>query len=1059
MIRLLLLPLLLASTLLMAAPGPRTKAVEKPIAAGRPAAGVAPATDAAFTYVSPVALDERTEARRAFASLDARDQYVEGNLSYEDLVTLPVGIRKKIGESTIEMAVSKAVFLSDKAELTVYIRMTIPVADASTGTTDRVLFFGADRVGVTRNGGLTGDFRAVLLGDFVLPLRNYSIVLRGGVGMAQYGQVAGDDFTYAEFSCGSGFKEARIVAEVVFPREVLIPVSRDTYEEVPGRVTGGFMFTSNKGLHDVVIEGISMSTAFKIRGAGDFAFELNGLSIDLSQTQNPADFNLPGNFPTPKPLSWEGVYLKFLRVVMPPEFRKKGDSRRIYLDATNLLVDRQGFSGQLAVGSTVPDTGPVKLAEGDASGWKFAVDRVELTFETNRMTKGAFAGRIGLPVSNENSQGVGFAAQIDNAGKYHLEIANLNQVDFSFMRAKATLSPGSRLVLDVVDKKFKPKAILSGSMGIYAGLNDTGNTPVNENANNLIVFKGIAFQNLVLQTDAPRIAIGSMAYEQSGKMALFPVVINSFEILQPSATNDKIFAVGIGVSVNLMGTTTGKGFSGNTLVTFEAQENDEGRWRFTGLKKPVDIFLNTDVSAFSLNGHVSLYDNATGKGFQGGIDLTIQYPKRIQVCARAKFGYDVNDNERYWYVDALGSGLSVPLAGPLLLDGLAGGVYSKFRPLPPTNPVTVASMTCDSREAVMPYAYDKTVSLGFKAAALLKTTGDNFRGRVGFEIVLNSYFGVSSVGFYGRGELSAQPPAGGEVGVGNELAKNLKNVVASSPAMDKIVSTANRMQSRGRSVDDSLAPAPSGNIAFWFGMLWDSDNSTLHGDAEAYVNIGNALTGTGPYGRMGWMQLHFDPAKWYVHAGNPKDRLGLKLQLGPVRAQVASYIMAGHGIPTQLTLPPPQVISILNLNTNSSEFQRSGADAAKLTSGQGLALGVALDVNTGPMQYAIFYGQFGVGAGVDLLMLKSNPPLSCSGTDAGSNGYYGSGQFYAYLQGEFGVRFKRRYYEVISGGVAARLQGGMPKPAWFDGRVGGKVRILGAKIKFQMNVAMGNPCN
>ena len=366
-------------------------------------------------------------------------------------------------------------------------------------------------------------------------------------------------------------------------------------------------------------------------------------------------------------------------------------------------------------------------------------------------------------------------------------------------------------------------------------------------------------------------------------------------------------------------------------------------------------------------------------------------------------------------------------------------------------------MSCESVQTGMPYVYDNTVRLGFKAAALLKTNGDNFRGRVGFEIVLNQNFGVSSLAFYGRGELSAKPPAGGLAETGNQLVDNFKNVAKSTPVVDKDVPSANSVTGNGKKVDLNPVPAPQGNIAFWFGLLWDLDNNMLHGDAEAYVNIGNVLTGTGPYGRMGWMQLHFDPSKWYVHAGNPKDRLGLMVQLGPVRARMNSYIMAGHGIPTQLTPPPPQVVSMLNLNTNSAAFQRPASEIAKLESGEGLALGVGLDVNTGPMQQGFLYGQFGIGAGVDLLMLKRNN-LTC-GSDAGSNGYYGLGQFYAYLQGQFGVRIRQRNYEVLSAGIAAQLQGGMPKPAWVSGKIGGQIRIGGwAKVKFQMDMKMGEEC-
>ena len=405
------------------------------------------------------------------------------------------------------------------------------------------------------------------------------------------------------------------------------------------------------------------------------------------------------------------------------------------------------------------------------------------------------------------------------------------------------------------------------------------------------------------------------------------------------------------------------------------------------------------------------------------------------------------------------AGLNVPVVGPLLMEGFAGGAYSKFRPDPPFNATTIANMECNPNAPTsIPYTYDKTVGLGFKAAIMLKTTGDGFRGRVGFEIVLNRSYGVSSISFYGRGELSAKIPTDRIAGVGNQLANNLRNVANSSPAVSSIVSSAAEVRKKGKQVDDNPGSAPEGNIAFWFGMLWDFENDVMHGEAEAYINIGNVLVGNGPNGRMGWMSMHFAPNSCYIHAGNPQDRLGLKVQIGPVRAQVSSYVMMGHGIPTQLPLPPAQVVNLLNLNTSSSAFQRSTADRDSLTTGSGFALGFDLSIDTGPQQFAMFYGQFGVGAGIDMLLLKRNG-ISVCGTDAGSNGFYALGQFYAYLQAEVGIRVRQKKFEILSAGVAALMQGGMPNPAWMSGHVGGKFRIFGIKRNFDFNVRLGNECS
>lgn len=1014
---------------------------------------VAPASDAQMAIVSDSSSSERQKARSVFAALDAENQYQDSLSSFEDLRVLPIGIRKKVGNNTIELAITKGTIYANKAELTVYIRMTMPVSDPNSSAKERQLFFGADQVGITRSGGLTGDFRAVLLGDFILPLRSFTIILKGGGGLAPNGQVNGA-VTYAQFSCGSGFKEARLVADVVFPRDVLVPLDpSQNFEPFPSnqRVRASFDFFSTKGLHDVLIS-LTFNTPFAVANHERFAFVVSNVSLDLSTVNNPTNFTTPQGYPvaTQDP-TWQGVYIQQFSLILPPEFKKKTTGERVGLTAQNVLIDKLGFTGTVSAGIVGQPVLP--LDQGDASGWKFGVDRFSVSFMTNKLVGGSFAGRISLPVNPDESGALAYEAAIEQSGNYRLSVANLTDLNFKFMRAKATIYRGSEVTLAVVDGKFKPRAVLHGAMGIYSNLGDSDGTPIDTTKNNTLTFKGIRFENLVLQTESPRLSFGMLAYERSGSnMANFPVVL---EELSAKTENNSIL-IGLGISVNLMKSGEGKGFNGRAFLTLEAQEVN-GTWKFVGIRRPIDIALDASVSAFELQGRIQLYEDETERGFKGAIKLKIKPPnKEILVCARAVFGYNFVDQERYWYVDGLASGLEIPIAGPLVLDGFAGGLYSKFRPIG-TGGTAATSRDCDGPNTGIPYRYDKTVGLGFRAAVLLKVKNSEnaFRGRVGFEIVLNRNYGISTIGFYGHGELMVSNP---DIASNTaQLTKNFKNVAkTSNENSDKPISQPEMLRKASSIDSNAVNSRPAGAIAFWVGLVWNLDKGELHGEAEAYANIGSVMRGIGPYGRIGRVELHFDAQKWYIHVGKPTDKLGVMVGFGPVVARTGMYLMVGHGVPNQLPAPPVQVTQLIQVPTSS--LTRPASDAQQILDGKGFAMGLDINVSTGPLQFAALYGQFGVGAGVDFLARKYNS-FTC-GYDAGSNGVYAVGQFYAYVQGEIGLRVGRRTFTIFNAGVAGLMQGGFPNPAWFSGSVGGRYSVLGGlvKDKFNFNVKLGTPC-
>ena len=281
---------------------------------------VAPATNNQISAESEV-----TKAQNMFVGLDAQNQYRDGLNSFDDLAELPIGIRKKVGNNTIELAIASGFVDTDHAELTIYLRMTMPVTDPNDpSVTTRQLYFGADQIRMTRMGGLTGDFRAVLLGDFTIPYKSFTIKLKGGNGLSPQG-IVNEALTYAEFTCGNGFKQARLVAEVTFPRTTLVPLdANNNFEPVANplaRVKGTFDFFSTKGLHDVLIQ-MNFNTPFAVAKYERFAFVVSNVALDLSTVNNPTNFIVPEGYPVTDN-TWQGVYIQQFSLILPPEFKKK----------------------------------------------------------------------------------------------------------------------------------------------------------------------------------------------------------------------------------------------------------------------------------------------------------------------------------------------------------------------------------------------------------------------------------------------------------------------------------------------------------------------------------------------------------------------------------------------------------------------------------------------------------------------------------------------------------------------------------------------------------------
>ena len=989
---------------------------------------------------------DRDTAAGLFNFLDSRNNYVE-NLQLQDLTVLPVGLKKSLSDNNglLEIGILKAIFFTDRAELSVFVRLKIPSPDPNSTIKERELFFGADKVVFSRDGGLLGDFQLVLLGDFVQPLGNMTLRFKGGLNRFVSPDIATQ--TYATVSCES-LAGLGIAAEVIFPRSMLVPINPTDGAVLPtGQVTLEFKVNAPKFPNFLISINPQQPVAFAVANYEKFGFIVGGLSLDLSDLENPP--GIPGEYfaqagndqPGGDLNKWRGVYIAELNVLLPSEFKERGKTVRTQLTATNMLYDRNGVSGRVGMTGV-----PLNLT---ASGWAMSLRDFELAFEKNKLIGGHFGGDLTLPIAPDDV--IRYDALIDRQANYELSLANVTALRFKLWRATAELAPNSGVTLAVVDGAFKPQAILHGRMGIFTTIK--GDSATKQTAR--IGFDGVVFEGLKLQTEEPYLSATYFGYEGDSKLAGFPVTVQRIGV---QFANDTV-ALRFGMRINLMKDRFG-GETDFTIVGQFNRINDLHTWTFKRIKIN-NICVKGTIGTFTLDGCVALFENdpTYGEGFGGRIGFAMKDPAPIKGGdVAAMFG--AKDAYRYWFVSG-GVALTkpIPIAGPLSINALYLSAYHNMTAstVQTPNPVFL-STSVDSPFARTKYDPSETIHLGFKAVVGLTAIRDNvFRGSAALEMAFSRSDGLNSIGLYGEGQLAGSFTAvTGSDKVNNLMGKYQK---VATDVTSKYEINKQQIEQKAKANFDKLKES-NGEISGRLAIIYDRPNHTLHGDAEVFVNIGKQpllITGTGPGGRAGWMVMHFyDQTDWYVHAGtpDPAKRIGLQMGFPGLTARTAGYFMAGYGIP-DIPAPPVQVTSMFrNWNAHAQKFKRTDAQKDSLKTGKGVAFGANVALRW-DIDLWIPYLRIDALAGFDVMM--KSPYTQCR---PNPHDWYARGQAYAFLQGEAGVKiFGRR--PLITVATAALLDAGLPDPAWLQGQLALKLklgRVFNKTINFDLAMNRDRIC-
>ena len=812
----------------------------------------------------------------------------------------------------------------------------------------------------------------------------------------------GDHSNYIEWDC-SGFKSVNLKGQFVFQKGWLEPLyEKDT------SVTATFQITA-KDLHNIMAR-VDI-TPFAIKGVKDFGFEVKEAVVDMSDVANPDGLMLTGSDVAAwdgEPNLWKGFYLKQLNIFLPPQLAN-GKGERPVVSATDMTIDNSGISGKFSAANII------KIGDASASGWPLSVDYIEVQLLHNKVAGGSLKGDINISFLGDSS--MRYMATIETRQDdtyYAFVLETTKEKTYHTFLGDIHIFPNSQVKIEKYKGQFIPSAVLHGKVDLNKGV---------------LKAPGISFQDLTISTQKPYVHKGTLSLDGSVgfKIGSFQCGFDDISIGFSSGQ----FAIGAHVRIGLMNSED-KGFAATTGVTVlgsvkeEKETINDGkytyerthtRWKFDKVKVN-DIALVVKTSAFELEGMIALYEDhpVYGNGFKGKISLKLPaLPAKI--VAHAMFGS--KDDYRYWHVDAFVP-IRIPVATGFSIRRLLGGLsYHMERP-PVPDPYSMGESDTTgmkNSDELLTYVPSREAGLGFLAGVTIATdpTATVFNADVMLEIMFSTEGGLRYVQFDGKGYFFSN------------LSQKDANQQAQAPISAQVY------------------------------IRYDKTNSTFHASIKTYINVFGIIKGTGPNNLAVEAVMHFEPGQWWMYVGRPSQMMGLTIA---GLATVQSYFMAGTRV-EDMPPPPPEVTSVLDIGSGNF-MEKENA----MSTGRGIGFGMHFKVAVGiGKDKGFIYAYLGIGAGTDIL-LRDYGEARCKGSNGpiGINGWYASGQAYAYLQGRVGVRVKilgrKKEFDILYLSAAALLQAKLPNPAWFRGAVGVKYSILGGLVKGKamLKMEVGSEC-
>jgi hypothetical protein len=848
--------------------------------------------------------------------------------------------------------------------------------------------------------------------------------------------IKGTENTFVSVDC-MGFAGIGVEAEIEICRDYVIPIDPGTEEILPEpeRVHASFQAffpTWNDFYLEVTID------PFVVKGVEDVKWHVSQVVVDFS------DWISPGSPASPPPgysnpfagswgfsPQWKGFYAGNFSASLPKQF---SDGDPVTIGVQDIVIDGMGFSGQIYA------AGVLDLSDGNAGGWAFSIDTIDITIIANQLQDAGFCGLIHVPlISNANDCNTGpatagdclrYDAFVEPGNGYHFAVfmpAEQYCIDM-WKGSSVRLNNNTHIAMKYGNGEFDMLATLYGRVSIKGDTAGSIGFDIGE----------IVFEKVQLSNKDPYFSPGLWKFPVTlgANLGGFGLTLSNIKMEKTEEGDPALgFTAQLAIVNDEVPLTAAAGFK---IVGEKVEYNGRHRWKFRSVKVNKIYVDGSFPGVERIVGILEFFeqDPVYGTGFRGGVGVAFE-GVNASVSALAHFGK--KSTYKYFFVDALACA-SIPIAPGLNLTGIGGGVYyhmnrrqSEYSLPACAGPPVIPQQLGVSLSGIT-YVPDSTRLLGLKATvamAIAKEAALNVNAT--FEALFvqtnNSLgFGLERIDFYGNARLLANSD------------------ITASPAE----SSAGTPPLNGASLN--------ANVKFTLNF----QNKTLSGDMETFLNTpGNFISGSGPNGRVTQAELYFGPDKWYARMGRPHERNGVRITIPGMKnpiAELRHYLQIGNGGIDPLPDIPAVILDSLGLSedfppiNNRGSFTHSGAGFIMGADARVDLLDVDIEVAGFNLASAEVYGMLGFDIGI----LDWGPAAVCagSGQPLGINGWYAQGQLYAGLFARLSVVGE----ELASASFAAALQARFPNPFWAKGNMSANVKVGLFNPKVKMEIELGEKC-
>jgi hypothetical protein len=1020
------------------------------------------------------AQDVVAQTQSYVSKIDNAVDYVKNTNAYKAFVdgkefTFPQGVLPVSADKNYALVINKVFMTPDGMYAEVF--MKIPISS------DKQLYFLADKVPYSRSGGFAGDLRLYLLKTDSLKVgKGYNIQFDGL-------ETGGTDKScFVTFTC-KGFKDATLTGAVNFDKQTIV-----TDQDTKQRVSLTYYIQADK-LSNFVVNFNQIPT-FEFTNLPGFKCSIPSFTLDHSELQNAPGFTLPAWYKDSiaaisasaggavqadqvDGVAWQGIYIPSITIDIPKSFKEKDPNQVVVIQSTNLIIDDNGITAL----TKASGTGTTPFYNGTIKSWEYRIDSLRLNLIASSLSCAGIYGGITLPICKEESQ-VDFGLLLtkniaDSDIRYSGYVAIsrdgglLDVQAFGLARLKIL---DATINFNYYNKQFSPSVVLDGSLTL---------TPKkasdDANAKPTASF-GLDFSGLLITTKSPYIDIqkgGYVKMSSTGQMmSNFPVSIDSVSLIKDAGGQRLGLKISLTVQFQKSGSSGGNssgsggdGFGGSaTFTIWTKRDAASGKWQYD------DFFLDKIVidvhnDAFDLYGELSNFrgDSAYGTGFCGYISLTIMKGKlKIEVAGIfGRYGpeavadldapppviQDGDASYRYWFVDA---GITLPVipVGPFVgINGFTGGLYHHMKMQSPTAPPPNSTVECKTTSGLT-YLPNYTVHLGLLAGIGLQSvpTDAVFNGKINLGIEFGEDGGILTFSFFGEVAILTPPVKAPAVG---EMKDKMQ-----PDKLDGLSSSANQQAIKAEKPSDE-----TGSVRVKWFTQYDFPAETFIGDFDVYVNVLGVVQGGGADYKAAHIAVLFSPQAKYVYMGIPSDPASIEV-LDLFKCQ--AYFCAGNKLPSPPIMPLPP------------EFGPAPIDYNAMETGAGLSFGVRVSLDGGFDGHANFlgcsvdpYAKIWVAAGFDILITQTTQPVYCSGAERGVNNWYATGQ--AFIMGGINVGCKydcsipligKGDFTLVEATISAYVFAQLPKPSYMVGEVTISFKLIeiisgSATIK----VKFGDECN